>query len=194
LFPYAVVGPGNVYSDRARTGGGQGFLQVTHAAALVHYITGLRPIQVMALMDNLEVSVDVIDAMTVRMDNGALANIGSTGNLQVSDPGKLIIQVNCDRGWLEFDFITGRGKVRRADGSEEHYPAFDLEEAPKGLEQSELIYPVSAPANNLVQVIVAGATNESPGEIGWHATELLEAAYRSAASDGQVVRISSLYE
>ena len=194
LFPYAIVGPGNVYSDRERSGGGQGYLQVTHAAALVLFITGLKPVQVMALMDNLDVNVDVIDAMTVRLDNGALANIGSTGNLQVSDPGKLTIQVNCERGWLEIDFVTGAGKVRRADGSEEHYAPFDAVEAPEGLEQSELIYPLYAPANNLVQVIVANRGNESPGEIGWRATELLDAAYRSAASNGQVVRINSLYE
>jgi predicted dehydrogenase len=194
LFPYAMVGPGNVYSDRERSGGGQGYLQVTHAAALLHYITALRPIQVMALMNNLDIKLDVVDAMTVRMDNGALANIGSTGNLQVSDPGKLSIQVNGDRGWFEFDFVTGNGKVRRADGTDEHYPTLDSETASKGLEQSELIYPVSAPANNLVQVIVADGTNESPGEIGWRATELLDAAYRSAALNGQVVSISSLYD
>jgi predicted dehydrogenase len=194
LYPYPIVGPGNVYSDRERSGGGQGFLQVTHAAALLTFITGLKPVQVMALMDNLDVDVDVIDAMTVRMDNGALANIGSTGNLQVSDPGKLTIQVNCERGWVDFDFVTGAGKIRRADGSSEHYAAFDGVDAAEGLEQSELIYPLYAPANNLVQVIVAKAANDSPGEIGWRATELLDAAYRSAALNGQAVRVNSLYE
>jgi predicted dehydrogenase len=194
MFPYALVGPGNVYSDRERSGGGQGFLQVTHAAALVHFITGLKTVQVMALMDNLDVNVDVIDAMTIRMDNGALANIGSTGNLQVSDPGKLVIQVNCERGWLEIDFVTGAGIVRRADGTEGRYAALDTVEAPEGLEQSELIYPLYSPANNLVQVIVANGANESPGEIGLYATESLDAAYRSAAANGQVVRTQSLYE
>jgi predicted dehydrogenase len=194
LFPYAMVGPGDVYSDRDRSGGGQGYLQVTHAAALMHFITGLRPVQVMALMDNLDVNVDVIDAMTVRMDNGALANIGSTGNLQIDDPGKLLIQVNCDRGWLEIDFVTGTGKIRRADGTHRNYVPFDAVEVPDGLEQSELIYPLYAPANNLVQVIAANGANESPGEIGWRTTELLDAAYRSASSNGQVVRVKSLYE
>jgi predicted dehydrogenase len=194
MFPYAMVGPGNVYSDRERSGGGQGYLQVTHAAALIHYITGLKTVQVMALMNNLDVNVDVIDAMTVRMNNGALANIGSTGNLQVSDPGKLSIQVNCERGWLEFDFITGAGKVRRADGMEQHYPAFESADVPEGLEQSELVYPVYAPANNLVEVIAGKGVNESPGEIGWRATESMDAAYRSAALNGQAVQIKSLYE
>jgi predicted dehydrogenase len=194
LYPYAMVGPGNVYSDQERSGGGQGYLQVTHAAALLCYITALRPIQVTAMMDNLDVSVDVIDAMTVRMDNDALANIGSTGNLQVSDPGKLAIQINCERGWLEFDFISGAGRVRRPDGTEVLYPPLDAIQVPEGLEQSELVYPLFAPAQNLVQVILAKGVNESPGEIGWRATELIDAAYRSAARNGHVVRINSLYE
>jgi predicted dehydrogenase len=132
--------------------------------------------------------------MTFRMDNGALANIGSTGNLQISDPGKLVIQVMCERGWLEIDFVTGAGNIRRADGTVGRYAPLDAAEAPEGLEQSELIYPLYAPANNLVQVIVSNGANESPGEIGLHATESLDAAYRSAAANGQVVRIQSLYE
>jgi predicted dehydrogenase len=194
LFPYAVVGPGNVYSDRERSGGGQGQLQVTHAAALMHFITGLRPVQVMALMDNLDVSVDVIDAITVRMDNGALANVGSTGNLQVSDAGKLTIQVNCDHGWLDFDFTSGAGKVRRANGSDEFFPVLAGDEPPVGCELSEVLYPLHAPANNLVDVITGQRRNESTGEVGWRTVELLEAAYRSASMNGQMVSVESLYQ
>ena len=193
LFPYAVVGPGNVYSDRERSGGGQGQLQLTHAAALMHFITGLRPVQVMALMDNLDVSVDVIDAITVRMDNGALANIGSTGNLQVSDPGKFTMQVNCEHGWLDFDFTTGAGRVRRADGSDELFPVLDSDKPPVGCEQSELLYPLHAPANNLVDVITGQRPNESTGEVSWRTVELLDAAYRSASLNGQMVSVESLY-
>jgi predicted dehydrogenase len=128
------------------------------------------------------------------MDNGALANIGSTGNLQISDPGTLTIQVNCDHGWLDFNFMTGAGKIRQRDGSERVFPALDQEEALPGCEQSELVYPMSAPANNLVKVINGIGANESPGEIGWYAVELLDAAYRSAAADGKLVRVQSLYE
>lgn len=193
LYPYALIGPGNVYSDTERSGGGQGQLQLTHAAALVNFITGLRPVQASALMNNLDTKVDVIDAILTRMNNGALATFGSTGNLHVSDPGKLSIQVNCERGWIDFDFITGAGKVRRADGSEELLPALDTAEPPPGCEQSEALYPLRAPANNLVDVVLGKGSNESTGEIGWHTVELLDAAYRSASLNGQVIRIESLY-
>lgn len=193
-FPYALVGPGNVYSDPKRSGGGQGYLQVTHAAALVHFITGLRPAEVFAWMHNLDVQVDVIDAIVARMDNGALASIGSTGNLQISDPGTLTIQVNCDHGWIDFNFMTGAGKIRHADGKETTLSALDTQPPPPGFEQGEQIYPMSAPAANLVNVINGTATNQSPGEIGWYAVELLDAAYRSAAADGKRVCVKSLYE
>jgi predicted dehydrogenase len=193
-FPYSVTGPGDVYSDPKRSGGGQGHLQVTHAAALVHFITGLRPAQVFAWMDKLDVQLDVIDAIVARMDNGALANIGSTGNLQISDPGTLSIQVNCDRGWLDFNFMTGAGKIRHADSKETILPSLDGEPPRSGLEQGEQVYPMSAPANNLVQVIQGTGANGSPGEIGWYTVELLDAAYRSAAADGRVVSVQSLYE
>jgi predicted dehydrogenase len=175
-------------------GGGQGQIQVTHAAALVHFITGLKPIQVAALMDNLDVALDVIDAFTVRMSNGALANIGSVGNLQVSDPGKLSLQVNCDHGWLDMDFITGAGRLRRADGTDELFPALDAAVPPVGSELSALLYPLYAPANNLVDVISNAGVNESNGEIGWRTVELLEAAYRSSESQGQIVSVQQLYE
>lgn len=194
LYPYSLVGPGNVYSDTVRSGGGQGHLQVTHAAALVHYITGLRSVQASALMNNLDAKVDVVDAILSRMDNGALATLGSTGNLQVSDPGKLSIRINCERGWLELDFITGAGRVRRADASEELFPSLDTAEPPPGCEQSEVLYPLRAPANNLVDVALGKGTNESTGEVGWHTVELLDAAYRSAGLNGEVVRIESLYK
>lgn len=194
LFPYSLVGPGKVYSDPERSGGGQGYLQVTHVAGLMHYITGLKPTSVIALMDNLGLKLDVIDAIVARMNNGALASIGSTGNLQVSDPGKFAIQVNCDLGWLDIDFITGAGRIRHADGSDESLPALDATERPPGCEQSEELYPVYAPVENLVEIVTGKGVNGSTAEVGWRAVELLDAAYRSAALNGQAVSIESLYE
>ena len=193
-FGYPVVGPGDVYADPKRSGGGQGHLQITHAAALMHFITGRRPASVMALMNNLDTRVDVIDAITARMDNGALANVGSTGNLQLNDPGKLAIQVNCDHGWLDLDFVTGAGKIRHADGSEEIWERLDTVERPSELEHTVELYPLYSTVNNLVDVITGKASNGSPGEYGWWTVELLDAAYRSAALNGQPVSIESLYE
>ena len=181
---YPVTGPGDVYSDPERSGGGQGHLQVTHSAALMLHLTGLKPAGVLALMDNLDTRVDVVDAMIVQMNNGALANVGSTGTLHARGPGQeLVVQVYCDRGWVDVNIGRESCTIYHEDGSAEALP-------PLAEGQS---YPAAAPANNLVDVIVRGAPNMSPPETGWRTVELLDAAYRSAADGGGRVAVSSLY-
>ena len=44
--------------------------------------------QVTAMMDQLDVGVDVADAIAVRMDDGCLATVGSTGGVTQAE-GKL---------------------------------------------------------------------------------------------------------
>ncbi|RIK25345.1 MAG: hypothetical protein DCC55_40675, partial [Chloroflexi bacterium] len=55
-------------------------------------------------------------------------------------------------------------------------------------------YPRFATAQNLVDVVLGQASNGSPVEAGWRTVELLDAAYRSAAENGQAVFIQQLYE
>ena len=47
--------------------------------------------------------------------------------------------------------------------------------------------------HNFVEVIQDRAENHAPGEIGWRAVELLDAAYRSVQSQGRPVTIEELY-
>ena len=57
-------------------------------------MTGLKPVSVLALMDNLDTRVDVVDAMIVQMDNGALANVGSAGTLHAGGPEQeMVVQI-----------------------------------------------------------------------------------------------------
>ena len=182
---------------RSVRGGGQGHLQSTHSVALMLHMTGLRPVSVLALMNNLDTRVDVVDAMIAQMDNGALANVGSTGTLHAGGPEQeLVVQVYCDRGWIDLDISRDSCTIYDADRPVEELP-------PVTEEQS---YRASAPVNNLVEVIVRGAPNLSPPEIemgetklahglhlGWRTVELLDAAYRSAADGGRRVAVSSLY-
>jgi predicted dehydrogenase len=183
VFDYPVVGPGDVYSDPVRSGGGQGHLQVTHSAALMFFITGLKPLQVSALMDNMDVKVDVIDAMTVRMDNGALATVGSTGTIASGGTDQLQTRVFCDKGWIDLDSLQGTLRICHADGSIEEVTPL----------QSEQIYPMHMTSVNLVQVIRGEAENGSPPEVGWRTVEMLDAAYRSVQQGGQLIEVASLY-
>ena len=187
---YPVFGPGDVYSDPERSGGGQGHLQVTHSAALMFYLTGLKPVSVIALMDNFDVRVDVVDAMIVRLNNGALANVGSTG-ATAGGEGKLDIQVYGEKGWVDMDYIAVKGAVQYADGQVE-----DLTPAPDTPDLSYkeyYLYPAHLPVRNLIELILGRAPNLSPAEYGWRTVELLDAAYRSAALGGKEVSVASLY-
>ena len=189
---YPVIGPGDVYSDPDRSGGGQGHLQVTHSAALLLFLTGLSPVSVQAQMSNLDVAVDVVDSITARLDNDVLATIGSTGATR-GGPGKLDIQVYCSEGWIDLDYIANTAVVRWGDGREEsmdsvpEYGDGDFQEA------GPYLYPADAPSRNLVDIILGRSGNLSPGVVGWRTVELLDAAYRSATHDGQVVTVESLY-
>ncbi len=191
IFP--VTGPGDVYSDPNRSGGGQGYLQVTHSAALMFFITGLRPVTVQAQMSNLDAPVDVVNAITVRMDNGALATVGSTGRTAAGE-GKLDVQVYGDKGCIDLDYISNSGIIRYADGIEEVLQAGVgadlLGDNPGG----DFLYPAHAPVANLVDVMLNGGENMSPPDVGWRVVEVLEAAYKSAGQGGRIVEIESLYD
>lgn len=182
---YPLHGPGSsTYSDPKVAGGGQGHLQITHSAAMMFYLApSLRAEVVTAFMNNLDTRVDVADAIAVRMNNGAVATVGSTGNIGKGDGGIVEIHLHGSKGRVMVDAISGALHLRCHDGREERlapsYPA----------------YPGGVPSERFVKLIRGEARNEFPGrDNGLHTVELLDAAYRSAAQGGMPVRVSSLYD
>ena len=186
IFQYPVTGPGRAYADPKLSGGGQGHLQVTHAAGLLFFVTGLQAERVSCYMENWDVAVDVVDAISVRFKPaegpGAVGVIGSTGNLGKGDGGRLEIGVYCTEGYVLMDQSQRTLLVRRHDGTEQRFGPWPADDA----------YPRFATSQNLVDVILGRAGNKSPAMIGARVVELLEAAYRSAANDGQVIRVDDL--
>src|SRR5258708_314949 len=183
-FGYAVTGPGkNTYSDPAVAGGGQGHLQVTHSASLMFYLApGLRADTVSAFMSKLDVKVDVVDAFAVRMTNGALATVGSTGNIGVGDSGIVEVHLHGSKRQLLVDAISRLLVIRLHNGEQER------------IEPRSPQYPGAIPAQKFVEMILDGAPNYFPGhDIGLYTVELLDAAYRSAAQEGTPVKVASLY-
>lgn len=193
---YPVHGPGDVYSDPERSGGGQGHLQVTHSAALMFFLTSAQASYATAMMNNLDVAVDVADAIAVRMKDGCLATVGSTGGVTHAD-GKLDLQLYCSKGWLDLDYIEGTGTIYHADGSIETLktdPHLYADQPGSDCPGAGASYPAHLPSANLVDIILGRDYNRSPGIFGWRSVELLEAAYRSADRGGTPVSIASLYE
>lgn len=180
VFAYPVSGPtARSYSDPRLAGGGQGQLQVTHSAGLLCFVTGLRAARVTAFMERCDVPVDLVDAIGVRFAGGAVGVLGSTGNLGVGDSGQHDLGVYCAGGSLRLDMIAGTLTVRTHRGEVEALGPLPGEER----------YPHFATARNLVDVILGRDENRSPGEVGLRCVELIEAAYRSAAEDGQPVTV-----
>lgn len=186
IFNYPVTGPGKAYADPVISGGGQGHLQVTHIAGALFFVTDLKPERVSCFMENWDVAVDVVDALSIKFQprNGhaPIGVIGSTGNLGFGDGGQNDIRVYCESGYLYLDQTQATLYVRRHDGTEEHYGP---------LPQAEH-YPMFATSRNLVDVILGKAANGSPGNIAARVVEVLDAAYRSAKQDGRTVAVRDL--
>jgi predicted dehydrogenase len=186
LFNYPVTGPGRAYADPQLSGGGQGHLQVTHSAGTLFYVTGLEAERVSCFMENWDVAVDLVDAISVRFKpvggRPAVGVLGSTGNLGLGDGGQFDLGVYCEHGYLRLDQSQGALLVRRHTGPETRYGPLPADDR----------YPRFATSENLVDIILGRGENQSPATVGARVVELLEAAYQSSAQEGQPVRVSEL--
>jgi predicted dehydrogenase len=181
VLGYPVTPPGEgTYSDPAISGGGQGQTQVTHAAALLLWITGLAVEALSAFTSPFDLPVDLVDAVAIRFHGGALGSLGSTGGLL---PGQDEI-MRCDvfgrEGHVIFDVGAGSASIHRRG-------------APRALAplKADQRYPVAAPVGNLIGVALEEEENGSPPEIGLQAVEFVSALYRSAEA-GTVVAVADL--
>jgi predicted dehydrogenase len=163
------------YSDPATAGGGQGQTQVTHTMGMVVHVTGVAPVQVAAVMADADLDVDVVDAMTFRLEGGALGTVSATGNVRHERSARHEVRYYCRDGFL----------VQSLSGG-----SLELHDYRRGGEPELLVtgepQPTQAPAQCLVDLCLGGASNPAPGEEGARVVEFLEAAYRSA-QDGRMV-------
>jgi predicted dehydrogenase len=157
------------YNDPAVAGGGQIYCQVSHAAAYLTFLTGLRPAEVFARFDRDGSPNDIYNALTITMENGTLVSLASTGatplaerNYEVRVFGsKAILQLELWRGTMTMiDFADQRTEFK-----------------PLGEDE---IYPSQSPALNFIDVILGKTTNGSPGDLGLASMEIIEAACESA--------------
>jgi len=185
IFNYPVTGPTSAtYSEPAQAGGGQGQLQVTHAAALAFWLTELKPVSVSAFMENFDLKVDLCDAINVRFDNGAIGTIASTGAIAAAQSAnqRLDYSIFGTQGYASLCVIEGTGTLYMNDG---RVQALD----PVPPEQR---FPQAATSRHLVDLLLGTTTvNQSPAVYGVRTVELLEAAYRSA-QESRVIRVDEL--
>jgi predicted dehydrogenase len=188
VFKWQVTGPQpTTYSQPEVAGGGQGHLQVTHSAALLLWLTGLKPAELAAFAEKFDLKVDLCDAISVRFDGGAVGTIASTGGIAAgqTEHQQLELRVYGSGGYALLDAMAGACSIYYNDGSVERLPDVPADRR----------YPQEATSRHLVDLILDGdhtTENMSPGEIGARTVELLEAAYRSAV-ERRIVRVEELY-
>lgn len=160
---------GATYSDPKIAGGGQVYTQVSHAAAYLSFLTGMRATEVFARFHNDGAALDIYDAIDLELQDGTVATIASTGatsaNLRTYE-----VRVFGTEGILYLDLWRGTMEFFGMDGSEKRYPDLSPEE----------IYPHQAPACNLIDAITDPVRNQSPAWLGVAAMEVIEAACISA--------------
>ena len=178
---FKVHGPSEHYNDPHLLGGGQGHLQLTHSVGLLFYVTGLRARRVQAQMNNLGRKVDMVDAFSVSFENGAVGQVGGTGNSTYGH--RLALTVYCTDGCILMDSLTRAAFIRGKDGRNENLLELSGEEMGR-----------HSTTTNFINVILGRDQSHASGENAWRAVELLDAAYRSAAQDGQPVNVEDLYQ
>jgi len=165
------------YSDPAISGGGEGHTQASHILGMVLWLTGLSPAKVYAGMNSLDVAVDVVDAMTITFEGGALGNVSANGMLpeRVAWTG---IQIQGTKGILVLDTgtrggyvqVEGDPEMRRIEGE---MPRRSMaEEVPR----------------NFVRAVLGLEDQWVDTQVAIDEVRILDAAYRSAAS-GQAVSL-----
>jgi predicted dehydrogenase len=164
------------YSDRRA--GGQALTQLTHALALLLWLTGLEPIEVVAFTENFELEVDLVDAASIRFSTGRLASVATAGNVIPGHVELLEYRFLGTDGYVLLDLGAGTGAIHDGAGIEQ-LPQLSLSDR----------YPLAAPANNLVALAQGIPGNFAPGALGATVVDVLDGIRRSQA-ERRVVELS----
>lgn len=162
---------GTTYSNPLLSGGGQGQTQLTHLLGSLLWNTGKQAEEVFAYMHNRGLTVDVVNALTFRLDGGTIGTATSTGTTPEGSPVRHRIRYHGTRAVLEHDLLKAEAWLFEAGGGIRH-----IENA------SELpAYARSAPVPAFVRLVRGEATNPAPADVAAASVSLIEAAYTSAA-------------
>lgn len=161
-------------------GGGYAHGQITHSAALLFWLTGLRATEVSCRMTAPHRAVDEYNAAHVLFDNGAIGTLSGAANLVDDDPFQVDLRIFGSEGVLLLDVERERMQIRRHDGR--HYEA----RIPAG----EGAYSCEGPPHRFIEVIRGQGRNDSSGYVGAATVELIAAMFDSAAQKGTPVRVT----
>jgi predicted dehydrogenase len=156
-----------------RRAGGYGWGQLVHALGLLFRIADLQPSRVFALTGKSPTGVDYYDAAVVQFADGATASVSGSATAPKHRGNQIDLRIFGSEGMLALDIERERLEVRRRDGRD------IVVEMPPG----SGAYACVKPLNALVDICLGRQVeNQSPGQVGMRAVEVLDALYRSARS------------
>ncbi|HJP84074.1 MAG TPA: Gfo/Idh/MocA family oxidoreductase [Fimbriimonadaceae bacterium] len=159
--------------DPALSGGGQLNDSGSHLVDIMLWTTGLKADSVSANIDFRGTEVDIDSALSIRFRNGALGTISIIGDAPKWHED---ITIWCQR--MMFAIRQDQGlTVTHADGSRF---------------KAEHLSGSGSADQNFIEAILGKCSVESPCECGLEVIRLTEAAWKSAQSDGESVKIDSL--
>ena len=159
--------------DLALSGGGQLNDSGSHLLDILLWILEVRPEEVFAMMDCLDTQVDILTAMTIQFDTGALCNISVVGHTA----GRMREDVTI---WMENGTLFVRdGKVYREEQGTDMMEVTE-EQLPKAGEKDRAF----------LDLILGKAENVVDAANGLRVIQLTEAAWRSAET-GRPVKVAS---
>ena len=166
----AVQPEASTWSDPAR-GGGFAHGQLTHALALLFYITGLAPTEVFALMSKSKSGADLSNAIVCRFTNDATGTFGGSATMPPRSTYQVDIRLFGSAGMLLLDIERPRLEIHRNDGSRRAVP----------LHHEPGAYSCVQPLHTFIDLIQGRPVeNRSSVLVGTHVVEVLDAAFRSA--------------
>lgn len=163
------------YCDPVVAGGGQIYSQISHVAAHLGMLTGRDPVSVFAQFDNAGTAVDVYNTLNLKLEDGTLVSVASTGATPHIERN-YELRIYGTKGFLSMELWKGKMEYHLFSGESKRYP--DLPESQ--------IYPMFAPAENFVDVILGRAENGSPARLGHYAMRIIEGACESARTGNKV--------
>ncbi|MEW5979316.1 MAG: Gfo/Idh/MocA family oxidoreductase [Acidobacteriota bacterium] len=152
-------------------GGGFAHGQLTHALALMYWITGLKVTEVFAMMGMSKTEADLSNCICCRFQQGATGMLGGTGTMPPHSIYQVDIRIFGTHGMLLLDVERPRLEIRRNDGN--HFVM--------GTTHPPGEYRCVQPLRTFIDLVKGlPVENRSSAELGKRVVETLAAAFDSA--------------
>jgi predicted dehydrogenase len=159
-------------------GGGFAWGQMSHALALLFFLTGAAPLRTSALSVMTE-GVDIANAATLALSGGAVASISGAAAMPQGSTALMRVFLSGSGGVALLEFDRDAGEIRLNDG-----PVQPLDPGPGGWRVDP-----ARPVHAMVDLVLGSGRNQSSGTVNARATATIAAMLASGTQGGAMVAI-----